>query len=72
MFQRQKSTNNSSFGTPEKYVTSDEMEKQKLKRKKAAFQIHDVLCIFESGDPDHWIRDPSIALKMLTKISFPP
>ncbi len=44
LFQRQKSTNNSSFGSPEKYVTSDELEKQKLKRKKAAFKICGVLC----------------------------
>jgi hypothetical protein len=54
-------------------VTSDELEKQKLKRKKAAFQIRDVLCMFGSGDPDHWIRDPalsSVAFKMPAKISF--
>jgi hypothetical protein len=29
------STNNSSFGSPEKYVTSNELEKQKLKREKS-------------------------------------
>ncbi len=75
LFQRQKSTNNynSSFWTLEKYVMSDELEKQKMKReKKAAFQICDVLCRFGSGDPDHWKRDPSIALKMPTKASCYP